>query len=88
MGRDEPWLIEVDTHDTSNVSATSLERAVRKIFPLKPSEIIKDLKLNQPIYQKTSAFGHFGRELPEFLWEHCDRRDALLTYFQDELNDC
>ena|GEM_PF-877624 len=88
MGRDEPWLIEVDTHATSSLSATSLQMAIRKIFPLKPSEIIKELKLNRPIYQKTSAFGHFGRELPEFLWEHCDRRDALLVYFQDELADC
>jgi len=87
-GRDEPWLIEVNTHGTSDLSALSLERAVRKIFPLKLHDIIKELKLNRPIYQKTSAFGHFGRELPEFLWEHCDRRDALLAYFEDELADC
>jgi len=88
MGRDEPSLIEINTHRTSTLSAISLETAVRKIFPLKPAEIIKELKLNRPIYQKTSAFGHFGRELPEFLWEHCDRRDALLAYFEDEMNDC
>ena len=54
-----------------------LEKAVRELFPLTPAWIIKTLDLKRPIFQKTSAYGHFGRELPEFTWERTDRVDDL-----------
>ena len=58
-----------------------LESAVREIFPLTPKGIIEALDLRRPIYKKTAAYGHFGRELPEFTWERRDRTDALKAYF-------
>jgi S-adenosylmethionine synthetase len=51
--------------------------AIPKVFPLKPAEIISHLKLLRPIYQKTAAYGHFGRDDPDFLWERTDRVEEL-----------
>ena len=48
-----------------------------EVFDLRPAAIIRDLDLLRPIYAKTAAYGHFGRELPEFTWERTDRADAL-----------
>ena len=56
--------------------ATS-RRAIDEVFDLRPAAIIDDLDLRRPIYRKTAAYGHFGRELPEFTWEATDRADAL-----------
>ena len=55
----------------------AIEEAVNKVFDLRPGAIIRDLDLRRPIYKKTAAYGHFGRELPEFTWEKTDRVDAL-----------
>ena len=54
-----------------------IENAVNTVFDLRPGAIIRDLDLRRPIYKKTAAYGHFGRELPEFTWERRDRADAL-----------
>ena len=51
--------------------------AVLEVFDLRPAAIIRDLDLLRPIYAKTAAYGHFGRELPEFTWEGTDRAEAL-----------
>ena len=77
IGFPEPVSISVNTFGTSIVDETVLEKAVRDIFPLTPAWIIETLDLKRPIYQKTSAYGHFGRALPEFTWEKTDRVDDL-----------
>jgi S-adenosylmethionine synthetase len=64
--------ILVETFGTAKVDEEVLERVVRKIFDLRPKAIIERLDLLRPIYKKTAAYGHFGRELPEFTWERTD----------------
>ncbi len=54
-----------------------IEKAVLEVFDLRPAAIIRDLDLLRPIYSKTAAYGHFGREVPEFTWERTDRVEAL-----------
>ncbi len=54
-----------------------IRKAVLEVFDLRPAAIIRDLDLLRPIYGKTAAYGHFGRELPEFTWERTDRAEAL-----------
>ena len=54
-----------------------IEDAVTEVFDLRPAAIIRDLDLLRPIYAQTAAYGHFGRELPDFTWERTDRVDAL-----------
>jgi S-adenosylmethionine synthetase len=56
-----------------------IQDAVLQVFDLRPAAIIRDLNLLRPIYSKTSAYGHFGRELPEFTWEITDRAAALAS---------
>ena len=65
------------TFGTNKVPVEQIENAVNTVFDLRPGAIIRDLDLRRPIYKKTAAYGHFGRELPEFTWEHTDRADAL-----------
>ncbi len=77
IGYPEPVSVMVDTFGTSQVSMDQLEMAVREIFPLKPAGLIKELDLLRPIYRKTAAYGHFGRNEPEFTWERTDKIDAL-----------
>jgi S-adenosylmethionine synthetase len=60
------------------VSEESIQRAITEVFDLRPAAIIRDLHLLRPIYKKTAAYGHFGRELPEFTWERTDRAQALI----------
>ena len=55
----------------------TIQKAVLEVFDLRPAAIIRDLDLLRPIYAKTAAYGHFGRELPDFTWERTDRVDAL-----------
>jgi S-adenosylmethionine synthetase len=71
IGVAEPISILVDSHGTSEHSNSELEAMVRKVFPLKPAEIIKHLDLKRPIYAKTASYGHFGRD--EFPWEAIDK---------------
>jgi S-adenosylmethionine synthetase len=54
-----------------------IESAIREVFDLRPAAIIRDLDLLRPIYAQTAAYGHFGRELPDFTWERLDRVEQL-----------
>ncbi|HKK69348.1 MAG TPA: methionine adenosyltransferase [Bacteroidales bacterium] len=82
IGVAEPVSLYVNTFGTGKVDEKELEDAVRKIFPTKPGDIINHLKLKRPIFKKTSAYGHFGRELPEFTWEKTDKIDELKKVFK------
>ena len=73
IGRAHPVGLYVETFGTETVPLDRIERAVRETFDLRPLAIIRDLELLRPIYAKTSAYGHFGRELPEFTWEATPR---------------
>jgi len=77
IGVAEPVSVMVDTFGTGVVSPERIERAVRKMFDLRPARIIRNLDLLRPIYRKTAALGHFGREIPEFTWEKTDKAKAL-----------
>jgi S-adenosylmethionine synthetase len=82
IGVAEPVSVYIETFGTAKVPEFKLEQAVRKIFPLKPSEIIRHLRLKRPIYLKTAAYGHFGREDDEdFSWEKRDKVNELKSYF-------
>ncbi len=77
IGRPEPVSIRVDGHGTATVPEERLADAVQRVFDLTPAGIIRDLDLRRPIYSATAAFGHFGREEPEFRWESTERLDAV-----------
>lgn len=77
IGKAKPVSIAVDAMGTETVDPARIERAVLDVFDLRPAAIIRDLNLIRPIYSKTAAYGHFGRELPEFTWEATDRAAAL-----------
>jgi S-adenosylmethionine synthetase len=79
IGVVDPVSVMVDTLGTGVVADEVLTSAVREVFDLTPRGIIKDLDLLRPIFHKTAAFGHFGRELPEFTWELTDRTADLRT---------
>jgi S-adenosylmethionine synthetase len=76
IGVAEPTSVNINTFETSDVSQSDLEEAVREIFDLRPKGIIKMLDLNRPIYQDTAAYGHFGRE-EMFSWEQVDQASNL-----------
>ena len=65
--------IFVETSGTEVIPVDRIERAINEVFDLRPGAIIRDLDLLRPIYQETAAYGHFGRELPNFTWERTDR---------------
>jgi S-adenosylmethionine synthetase len=75
IGVAEPVSVMVDTFGTAVVDEARIARAVRSVFGLKPAEIIAHLDLLKPIYQRTAAYGHFGRS--EFSWEKTDKKDVL-----------
>lgn len=77
IGVARPLSVLVDTHDTAKVDERRIEDAVKEVFDLRPAAIIRDLDLLRPIYEKTAAYGHFGREDPDFTWERTDRVDEL-----------
>ena len=77
IGKAQPVGVFVQTFGTGVVSDEEIQEAVLEVFDLRPAAILRDLDLLRPIYAKTSAYGHFGRELPEFTWERTDRADAL-----------
>ncbi|MEG3627041.1 methionine adenosyltransferase [Streptomyces poriticola] len=77
IGKAEPVGLFVETFGTATVPQTAIEKAVTDVFDLRPAAIIRDLDLLRPIYTQTAAYGHFGRELPDFTWERTDRVDAL-----------
>ncbi len=77
IGVPEPVSVLVDTYGTGIASDEQIAEWVQSIFDLSPSGILRALKLKQPIYQKTTNYGHFGRELDEFIWEKTDKVSAL-----------
>ena len=77
IGVAQPVSILVDTFGTGTVGDDKLEAAVRKVFDLRPTAIIRDLDLRRPIYRKLAAYGHMGREDLGVAWEKTDRVDAL-----------
>ncbi|MFF9504380.1 methionine adenosyltransferase [Streptomyces sp. NPDC014656] len=79
IGKAEPVGLFVETFGTETVAVERIQDAVRQVFDLRPAAVIRDLDLKRPVYAATSAYGHFGRELPDFTWERTDRVDALKT---------
>jgi len=77
IGVADPVSINIDCFGTNAVPIESIEHAVRQFFPLKPREIIDVLDLRRPIYKKTAAYGHFGRNDPDFTWEQLDKVKLL-----------
>ncbi|MFE6223757.1 MULTISPECIES: methionine adenosyltransferase [unclassified Streptomyces] len=77
IGKAEPVGLFVETFGTGTVPVDRIQRAVTEVFDLRPAAIIRDLDLKRPVYAATAAYGHFGRELPDFTWERTDRVDAL-----------
>jgi S-adenosylmethionine synthetase len=77
IGKAQPVGVFVETFGTETVPVEKIQAAVLEVFDLRPAAIIRDLDLLRPIYAKTAAYGHFGRELPEFTWERTDRAEAL-----------
>ena len=77
IGVAEPISLMVSTFGTSKIPEDQIENLVRKHFDMRPAAIISYLKLNRPIYRKTAAYGHFGRNEPEFTWEYIDKADIL-----------
>ena len=77
IGKAQPVGVFVETFGTETVPVARIQDAVVATFDLRPAAIIRDLELLRPIYSLTSAYGHFGRELPEFAWERTDRVSAL-----------
>jgi S-adenosylmethionine synthetase len=81
IGFPEPVSVFVQSYGTGTVSDAKIEKAVKAVFPLTPAQIIKQLKLLRPVYEATSAYGHFGRtrDLDVFTWERTDKTKALLS---------
>lgn len=77
IGIAHPVSVMVDTFDTGIVPEDKISKGILEIFDLRPAEIIKTLNLLRPIYRKTAAYGHFGREDPDFTWEGVDKTELL-----------
>ena len=80
IGVVQPVSIMVDTHGTGKVDEEKLEACVKAVFDLSPAGIIRDLDLLRPIYRKTAAYGHFGREEDTFSWEKTDKVEAIKNF--------
>jgi S-adenosylmethionine synthetase len=79
IGIARPLSLLVDCFGTNTVEEERIVNAVQEVFDLRPAAIIRDLDLLRPLFRLTSNYGHFGRELPEFSWEHTNRVKALQT---------
>jgi S-adenosylmethionine synthetase len=77
IGIAEPVSVHVETFGTAKIDETRIEALIRENFDLRPKGIIQMLDLLRPIYRKTAANGHFGRDEPEFTWERTDKADVL-----------
>ncbi|BBA70377.1 methionine adenosyltransferase [Geobacter sulfurreducens] len=77
IGVAEPVSVMVDTAGTGKIPSARIAEIIREVFDLRPRAIIEQLDLLRPIYRKTAAYGHFGRELPEFTWERTDKIDII-----------
>jgi len=77
IGVAEPVSVMVDTSGTGKIPSARIAQIIREVFDLRPRAIIETLDLLRPIYKKTAAYGHFGRELPEFTWERKDKVEII-----------
>jgi len=77
IGIAHPLSIYVNTFNKGKISEEKIIEIIKRVFPLKPAEIIKHLQLKRPIYQKTACFGHFGRNDPDFSWEKLDKIEDI-----------
>ncbi|MEU5893182.1 methionine adenosyltransferase [Streptomyces sp. NPDC047461] len=77
IGKAEPVGLFVETFGTHTIPVEKIQQAIGEVFDLRPAAIIRDLELLRPIYAQTAAYGHFGRELPDFTWERTDRAQQL-----------
>jgi len=77
IGVAHPVSLMVQTYGTAKVSDAEIVRAIDEVFDLRPAAFRRYLDLHRPIFQKTAAYGHFGREDHDFTWERTDRIDAL-----------
>lgn len=77
IGFADPVSVNVETFGTGKISNEKISELIRKHFGLKPAEIIKHLNLRRPIFKKTAAYGHFGRNDPDFFWEKIDKAELL-----------
>src|SRR5262249_19505638 len=77
IGVADPISVNVETYNTGKISDEKIAQFIREHFNLTPKGMIETLELRRPIYQKTAAYGHFGRPEPELYWERTDRADAL-----------
>jgi len=77
IGVADPVSININCFNTNKISLSKIEKLIREFFPLKPSDIIRDLDLKRPIFYKTAAYGHFGRDDPDFTWEKTDKVKIL-----------
>ncbi|MEW5833208.1 MAG: methionine adenosyltransferase [Campylobacterota bacterium] len=80
IGVVKPVSVMVNTHGTARVEESNIEACVNELFDLTPRGIIESLDLLRPIYRQSAAYGHFGRELPDFTWEKTDKVDAIRSY--------
>jgi len=80
IGVADPVSVMADTMGTGKVDESKIVEAIREIFPLTPKGIIEYLNLRRPIYKQTAAYGHFGRNEPEFSWERTDKADSLRSF--------
>ena len=77
IGVAHPVSVAVRTFDTEHVPVPRIEELIREQFDLRPAAILRDLDLRRPIYAKTAAYGHFGRDDHDFTWERADKAEAL-----------
>ncbi len=77
IGVSEPVSVSVETFGTNKIEDSKIIELIRKNFELKPAALIRELELLRPIYKKTAAYGHFGREFPEFTWEATNKANDL-----------
>ena len=83
IGIAHPMSVMVETFGTSTIDPEKLPALVQEHFDLRPAAIIERLKLRRPIFQRTAAYGHFGRAEPTFTWESTDHADALRKAAED-----
>jgi S-adenosylmethionine synthetase len=77
IGKAEPVGLFIETFGTETADPAKIADAIMQTFDLRPAAIIRDLDLKRPIYAQTAAYGHFGRELPDFTWERTDKAEQL-----------
>jgi len=80
IGKAHPVGLYVECFGTETVSVDAITQAIKEVFDLRPGAIVADLDLLRPIYSQTAAYGHFGRELPDFTWERTDRAQGLKSF--------